>query len=295
VDSELFDDIISFERYFSEEEVDSLETSLGLVKTADEVSDRKKQEHALLEAYQKNPSQATFMPLYTSMKPLISSAAFRNMKGSTIPQAVHTAYAAQNFLDSIKTYSPNKGAFRVHAFNSVFEKGKRLNLKYQNIGYIPEHRSTKYQVYQTALHLLREDLGREPTTVEIADESNMPVHEIERLRKEVTKDLVTQEHLITKGMGFAQSDKAMQVARDVLYSLEPKHQLVLEYTLGLNGRSSLVKKTGGADVSAIAKAAGISIADVRNARKVIKRKFQDYRSFMGKGDNVEHLFDEGEG
>lgn len=232
------------------------------------------------------------MPLYTSMKPLISSAAFRNMKGSTIPQSVHMAEAAQNFLESTKTYNSSKGSFRTHAFNTVFEKGKRLNLKYQNIGYIPEHRATKYQVYQTALHLLKEDLGREPSTTEIADECNMPVHEIERLRKEVTKDLIAQEHMVTKGLGFAQSDKAMQVARDILYSLEPKHQLVLEYTLGLNGRPSIVKKSGMADASSISKAAGIPINEVRNARKIIKRKFQEYRSFMGRGDNTESLFDE---
>lgn len=203
------------------------------------------------------------------------------------------AFAAQNFLDSIKTFDPAKGSFRTHAFNHVAEKGKRLNLKYQNIGTIPEHRATKYQVYQTAVHLLREELGREPSTLEIADECNMPVREIETLRSEVKKDLIAQEHMVSKGLGFAQTDKAMQVARDVLYSLEPKHQLVLEYSLGLNGKTPLLKKVNGMpDLQAIAKAANISIADVRNARKVITRKFNDYKAFMGKGENPAQLFED---
>lgn len=292
MDKELFEDVTQFEREFTEQELDTFELGAGLVKTATEVLAKREQEHGMLAAFKKNPSQATFMPLYTSMKPLIVTAASRNMRGSTIPQAAHVALAAQNFLDSVKTYDPSKGSFRTHAFNTVFEKGKRLNLKYQNIGYIPEHRSTKYQVYQTAVHLLREDLGREPSTVEIADESNIPVHEIEKMRLEIKKDLVAQEHIVTKGLGFAQSDKAMQVARDIYYSLEPKHQLVLEHTVGINGKTSLVKPSGMADVSAIAKVTGLSLADVRNARKIIKRKYQEYRSFLGKGDNQEAIFDE---
>ena len=292
MDNELFEDVTHFERWFTDEELDKLEVETGFTKTASDIFEKRKKEHDMLAAFKKTPSQDTFMPLYTSMKPLVMTAALRNMKGSTIPQAAHTAFAAQNFLDSIKTYEPSKGSFRTHAFNTVFEKGKRLNLKYQNIGMIPEHRATKYQVYQTALHLLREDLGREPSTIEIADECGMPVSQIETLRNEVKRDLIAQEHIVSKGLGFAQSDKAMQVARDVYHSLEPKHQVILEYTVGLNGKDPLVKPTGYSDIKAISKASGVSMAEVRNARKIFKKKFLDYRAFLGKNDNPEIIFDE---
>lgn len=274
-------------------ELDQVELATGMVKVAEDLKAKREREHNLWKDFKKSPSQETFMPLYTSMKPWIISAAQKNMRGSPLPQAAHMAFAAQNFLDATRTFDPTKGAaFRTHAFNTVFEKGKRLNLKYQNIGYIPESRATKYQAYQTSLHILREDLGREPSTIEIADEMGIPVTEVEKLRKEVKKDLVMREHIVNQGMAFAQSDKAMQVLRDVLYSLEPKHQLVLEYTVGMNGRPSLVKKSGKADISAIAKATGLGVNEVRSARKTIKRKVQEYRGFIGRDDAMSGMFDD---
>ena len=293
MDNEYFEHVEPQPDWLTEAEMDQLELGLGLVKVAEDLKEKRNRETDLLKAFKKDPSKETFMPLYTSFKPLLIRAASKNMRGSPLPQAAHMAFAAQNFLDATRTFDASKGAsFRTHAFNTVLEKGKRLNLKYQNIGYIPESRATKYQAYQTGVHLLREELGREPSTVEIADEVGLPVSEIEKLRKEVKKDLVTREHIVSQGMQFAQSDKAMQVMRDILYSLEPKHQLVLEYTVGMNGRPSLVKKSGKADISAIAKATGLGINEVRSARKTIKRKVQEYRGFIGRNDAVNGMFDE---
>ena len=288
--------------WLTDQQVLEIEMSLiGLSKVAfvdqaaKTLSEKRQKEKELLNGFLKDPSKETFMPLYTSYKPLIIRAAEKNMRGSTIPRAAHMALAAQSFLDATRTFDPKRGAnFTTHMFNTVFEKGKRLNLKYQNIGYIPESRATKYQAYQTALHLLREELGREPSSIEIADESGISVAEIEKLRKEVTRDLIAHEHLVNRGLGFAQSDKAMQVARDLMHSLEPKHALVLEYIVGLNGKPSLVKKSGKSDIPAIAKATGLGLNDVRSARKTIKRKYQEYRAFMGQGQDLDILMDESE-
>lgn len=246
----------------------------------------------LITDFKKNQDQKHFVPLYNSFKPLIFKAAQKNMFGSPIPQAAHIAYAAQSFLDATRTWDQSKGAFNTHAFNTVFEKGKRLNLKYQNIGYIPESRATKYQFYNTTLHLLREELGREPSTLEIADEMSLPASEVERLRKEVRQDLVMNENLPNLGNAYAQSNKAIQIAQDIQYSLIPKHALVLEHALGLNGHPALIKKNGGADVNAISKAAKIPVSDVRSAFKTITRKFKEHRGTIGKRDAFDTVFEE---
>lgn len=260
-----------------------------------ELKSKRQKEADLLKSFKADPGQHTFMPLYTSMRPMIYNAALSNMARSPIPQAAHMALAAQSFYDATRTFDANKGSsFTTHMFNTVREKGKRLNLKYQNIGYIPETRATKYQGYQNALHLLKEELGREPSDIEVADESGMPVREIERMRKEITTDYVGREYLVSKGMGFAQSDKAMQIARDIYPSLEPKHQVVLEHMVGLNGKESLVKKSGKSDIASIAKKSGLKLSDVRSARKTIARKFKDHRTYMGTSDSDYALVDESE-
>lgn len=271
--------------FFTDDEVLAEEmTLIKLGTTADDLKIKRVREDQLLKDFKKDPSQATFMPLYQSFKPLVLKAAQKNMFGSPIPQAAHVAFAAQSFLDATRTHDAAKGGFATHAFNTVFQKGKRLNLHYQNIGYIPESRATKYQAYQTASYLLKEQLGREPSTIELADELAIPPKEIERLRKEIKQDLVLKESLPTVGPAFAQSNKTMQAAMDLQYNLIPKHRVVLEHTLGLNGVTPLLTRSGKPDIPAIAKKAGMSIAEVRSARKTISREMAKHLGHIGQVD-----------
>lgn len=279
-------------KVFSEREV--VIEELSLMKEGSSVDDLKQKrlkETELLKNFKKSPGKDTFMPLYQSFKPFIMKAAQKNTFGSPIPQAAHAAYAAQSFLDAIRTHDPAKGGFGSHVWNTVFEKGKRLNLKYQNIGYIPEARATKYQSFQTAQHMLREALGREPSSIELGDELAISTNEIERLRKEIRQDLVMREELPNVGPAFAQSDKAMQAARDLQYSLIPKHRVVLEHAMGINGISPLLKKGGGPDVQAISKAARITVPEVRSALKTISRKFKEYRGTVGQAGDLDYMID----
>jgi len=278
----------------SDEVMDKVEIYFGFVKTAAELQEKRKSEHDLLGAFKKNPSKETFMPFYKSFKPLIMKAVQSNSRRSSIPQSVHTAQAAQSFLDATRTFDPSKGTFRTHAFGTILEKGKRLNLKYQNVGYIPEARSTKYQNYHNSLYLLNEELGREPSTIELADEMGVPVSEVESMRKEITKEYVSKDYDV-RGPAFAQSDKALQLARDIMYTLPPKQQLVLELTLGLNGHQALLKFNGQPDIKAISKATGMNDKDIRAFRRNISKKFKQFRASTAPPSQQEALFeDDGE-
>lgn len=280
------------DKFFTEEEA---EREFALVKVSAKGEDYTKvkaKEAELLKAFKSKPSKDTFMPLWQSYKPYAMKAASSNMYGSPIPQAAHVAFAAQSFLDAVRTHDPKKGNFAGHMYGTVLNKGKRLNLHYQNIGYIPESRATKYQKFQTANYILKEQLGREPSAIELADEMVMPVTEIERMRKEMRPDLILNESLPSIGPAFAQSDKAMSVARDIQYSLIPKHRTVLEHAVGLNGISALLKKSGGPDVQAISRAAKITVPEVRSALKTISRKFKEYRGSIGQATDADTLMDE---
>ena len=49
----------------------------------------------------------------------------------------------------------------------------------------------------------------------------IPLKEVERLRKEIKQDLILKENLPNVGPAFAQSNKTMQAAMDIQYSLIP--------------------------------------------------------------------------
>ena len=248
--------------------------------SAEELKVKRQDEVKLLDTFKKTPTQQTFMPLYKSYEPMIRRAASKNMFGSPLPESAHMALAAQSFMDSIRTWKPGMAPFHHYAFNTIFNKGKRLNLKYQNIGYIPESRATKYQVFQNAVTLLREQLGREPSAHEIADDLAWSVKDVETMQREVKKDLVLDEGF-SEGTSLFKSDKTVQAARDIMYSLTPQHQLVLEHLMEFNGKKLKLKPSGGPDLDHLAQQTSLSVPKIRSALKTITRKIKTYRSGFG--------------
>jgi hypothetical protein len=253
--------------------VDDLE--LAKQAEAEEPESKKTSEMALYHAYKKDPGPHTFQPLYRSFKPFIIKAARGNMIGSIIPQSAHTARAAQSFYDALHTFDEKKGKLHSYVYDAVREKGKRLNYKYQNIGYIPEARASKYQLYKNTVHMLKEGLGREPSTSEVADELKWSPKMVETLRKEIRSDLVLDE-MRAENHPFARSDKMMEMFHDLHPNLLPTHQLVLEHAQGMFGKPMLTKPSGGPDVAAISLATKISAPKIRSALKTITRKAKEY-------------------
>lgn len=244
----------------------------------EEITKRRSEDTHLLNAFQKSPTKETFTPLYQSFKPLIFKASRPNTFGSPIPQSAHWAYATQSFLDAIRTYDPKQAPFHIHAYTTILNKGKRLNLKYQNIGYIPEARATKYQLFNNTIAMLKEDLGREPSTLEIADEIKWSPKMVETMRKEIRQDRLLDEGQ-SETFSLAKTDKAKQAFQDIQYGLIPAHQLVLEHAVGLNGHAALAKPNGGPDLLAISKQTKLSIPKIRSALKTITRKFKQYQGY----------------
>lgn len=261
---------------------------------AEEPKNKRESELALYHAFKKDAGPSTFQPLYRSFKPFIAKAARGNIVGSPLPASAHMAQAAQSFYDALRTFNPSKGSLHTHVYTTVKEKGKRLNYKYMNIGYIPEARITKYQLFQNTIQMLKDTLGREPSTNEIADELKWSPKMVETLRSEIRKDYVMDE-IMSEAHPFAHSDKAMEMFHDLHPTLIPPHQLVLEYAQGMYGRPQLNKPNGGPDLPKISKATGLKIPQIRSALKTISRKAKEYlgqRYIEDELGDVEHQNDE---
>lgn len=214
-----------------------------------------------------------FKSLYTSMKPLIYDAAKKSSYGSNLPESAHRAWAAQSFYDALRTYKPGAGAsLQTHVYGAVHQKAKRLNMMYQNLGYIPEPRAMQVGVYQNEVSNLRETLGREPTPQEIAARLDWSVKNVERIQKEVHKDLAMEEG--TEEMGVFETPETEEVLDQIYYDLTPEEQQVYDHIFGKRGKTRAVKANKKIDFDRIARSTGFSASKARAVANRIKAKYE---------------------
>lgn len=233
----------------------------------------KQQELNIYNRWQKHQRKEDFQDLYSSMEGMISKAARTASYGSNLPESAHKAWAAQNFLDALKTYKPNSGAaLQTHVWNSVRQKSKRLNYLYQNLGHSPEPRIMKVGLYQTEFENMKEELGREPTTAELADRLSMGIRDIARMQKEIRKDLSMSGGL--EEVGVFETPVEEETLDFMYYDLGPEEKLVFEYITGKYGKQKMVKSTGKIDFDGIASRTGFSSSKVRAIHGKIKTKLK---------------------
>lgn len=241
------------------------------VSVADLEIDQEK-ENNLFNQWKKSQDKQAFQQLYTSMKPLLDSAARKASFGSNLPKSAHEIYAAQNFMDSLKTFDPNKGVrLQTHVYGAVHQKAKRLNYKYQNLGHIPEPRAAQIGVFTTVRDNLQQDLGREPSAAEIADTMNTSLKDVQRLQREIQRDLSLsslEEQAITV------SPQEEEVLTYLYYELSNEEKVVYDYIFGKHGKPAMIKPTGKIDFDRIAANMGVSVSKVRSLYTSIRSKFE---------------------
>jgi DNA-directed RNA polymerase specialized sigma subunit len=234
--------------------------------------ERKSDEQKWFDQWKQTGSKPAFHQLYYSMKPLLSKAAMSASYGSNIPRAAHEIWAAQNMLDALHTFDPKKGvALQTHVYGAVSQKAKRLNYQYSNMGQIPETRAIQVGNFNSAVANLREELGREPSAVEIADDMSLGLRDVERLRKEIQKDLSLdgmEDH------SFDETPKEREVLQFLYYDLNPEQQVIYDYMFGMHGKPRLVKKNEKINFDEIARRSGFSSSKARALFNQVKTKFE---------------------
>lgn len=227
----------------------------------------------LYHDWKNNQSVSAFQKLYTSMKPLLYTAAKKASYGSNIPVSAHQLWAAQNFYDALRTYKPTIGvALNTHVYNAVHQKAKRLNYIYQNLGRIPEPRAEKIGLFQNIHDNMRAELGREPSSAELADKLGWGLKDINKIQTEIRKDLAFD--LGTEEKGYFESSIDEEILDYVYYDLNSEEQLIYDYVFGKNGKPKMVKANKKVDFEGIAKRVGFSSSKVRALWTKVRIKVQ---------------------
>jgi DNA-directed RNA polymerase specialized sigma subunit len=240
--------------------------------------DLKSKELEIFKKWKQTQDPKHFQALYGSMKGLIYSAAKKASYGSNLPESAHKVYAAQAFLDALKSYQPGKGtALQSHVYGSINNKVKRLNYEYGNIAHIPEPRMMSVGLYQSELENLKGELNRMPSTSELADRLKWSMTETGRMQKELRRDLAldtgSEEH------SFFESSIDDEILNYTYYELGPQEKLVFEHIYGRNGRRAMVKSRPNGknivDFAGIARATSLSESKVRSLVLNIRSKLTE--------------------
>lgn len=213
----------------------------------------------------KNESDLTV--LLKHVEPVIQRRV-RQFTGVAIPTIAIEAEAKKQALKAFTTYNPKKGASLKTHVGHRMPKVFRYVAKHQNIGTIPEHRVAKINTFEKTKEYLNEAKGREPTTIELADELSWSPREVSRMEAELRKrdlghSLSFQDHV------FVDFNTNVESINFAYYSLSPQEQLVFDYSVGAHGRPRL--KT-----SQIARKLKVSSSQISKLKKGIVTKVQSH-------------------
>lgn len=177
-------------------------------------------------------------PLLKSFKPLIRSRAnsWAN-RADMPPESVHMEFTNQA-VNAFKTYNPDKGTQLGSWVTTNLQKAQRWVSTYQDPTRIQETRYYKTGQWDNAVANLDDQLGREPTTREIAEALGWSEAEAGRMEKEKRKSLYTSKFEGYDPTSIMPSRES-EVLKLVRYELNPEELNVYDYTIGANGKPQL--------------------------------------------------------
>lgn len=179
----------------------------------------------------------TLRPLLNQFNGAIGRQVYKYRSNINIPQSALKAEFTNQAIKAFDTYDPNKGASLHTHVTWQMLKGRRFVTTYTNIGRIPESRAYKVGEFQTAQSILQDQLGREPSAMEMADQLKWPVKQVSTMQTEIRRQVPSS--VLQSDMMSIMPSRTDEVLRLIQYELNPEENLMLEYLYGLNGKPQL--------------------------------------------------------
>jgi RNA polymerase primary sigma factor len=200
----------------------------------------------LYPEWQKNQTPEMNSKLLATVQPIVDTAV--SSYAGTTASPVLKNRARLMALKALQTYDPSRGNVKTHLLSQM-QSLRRIAAKEQNIISLPEQVGLDFQRLSSAENELRDQLSRDPTDDELADMTGLSTRRIKKIR--------SFHQPISEGMTTAQransdDDTNTDVAStlpnytkhtdawlDFVYGdLSPTDKLIMDMTLGRNGRRS---------------------------------------------------------
>lgn len=200
------------------------------------------------EAWRADQNASNSGRLLEALHPVLSTA-LRSYVGVKVSPTMRSRARAMA-LDAMNSYDPKRAKLRTHLLSQM-QGLRRLTARENQIISIPERVGLELGYIRDGEKVLTDQLGREPTTVELAEHLNLPARRIAHVRqarpglaegqaRRVDED--GHEEVVLPGV-LAETRKDLDPWYRFIYEdLTPQDKIIMEHSLGLFGRRILPKQ-----------------------------------------------------
>ena len=224
-------------------------------------------------AWKAAPTPANAGALLSAVRPVIDSAIKSYAGGDASPILV--SRARRMALDAFGTYNPALAGLKTH-LTSRLQGLRRTSADLNDIIHVPEQIRLDRGHLMSAASQLRDELGRDPTDLELSDRTGLSAKRLAHVRK---AGMPAYEGTLAEAGEDGPIEPVVRQADDdvwagfVYHSLTPTDRLILEHSLGMNGKPRL----GGRKLAAML---GVTPAAI-SQRKAKIQSMLDQRQNLG--------------
>lgn len=216
-----------------------LERIAKLASTA--ASTRGEQDFALWQAWKRSPTDANLSALLKQVDPLIHKEV--NKWSGTLARPLLETEGKKLAVESFHSYDPARGAgIGTHVSNGLL-KMSRLSYANQNVARLPENKMLAFHSYNLAHSELQDDLGRAPTTDELADHLGWSIPHLTDFRKQISHQELLESGGTSTGEGNAgqlfDADETDHTVDFIHHDLPPTQKAIFEHLTGYGGAKVL--------------------------------------------------------
>jgi DNA-directed RNA polymerase specialized sigma subunit len=193
--------------------------------------------------YKANPHPASADAFLKAVSPIMETG-LSTYGGKDVNPMLRTR-ARRVLLDSVKTYDPARASFKTHALGQL-RTLQRHGARQRHVLSVPEGVVLDQGHLREAEGTLRDRFSRDPSDLELADHTGLSRRRIRYVRgyrpgfaEGQIAGAGGEESEEDFSPAVAQGDPTHRLAEFLYPDLDPTDQLILEYTLGLNGAPRL--------------------------------------------------------
>lgn len=199
--------------------------------------EQKHDEMLLWKSWKKTNDQSSLGQLLDAFHPVIVNVG-KKFESVPLPQSAILAEAKKQAVNAFRTYDPNAGAALGTHVHNYMQKVNRFVYEHQNIGRIPEHRIVQIGTYKAVKEELKTKHRRDPSAMELSDELSWSLPEVERMERELKRE-VPESAIVETDFSFSSTSDAQKVLSYIYYELSPQEKVVFEYLTGWAGKPKL--------------------------------------------------------